>query len=160
MILAVTGPRHVHMNNDYNYKGSVSKWVRDELSKKIAQYKPDTLMSRMALGVDTIFALLAIELGIPLFAVIPFIGQEIKWPKQVQELYHKILTHPKTIVKIVCPPGYAAFKMQKGNEWMCNECDNLLGVWDGNKESGTWNCLEYARSIKKPIDIINLSKRP
>lgn len=159
MILAVTGPRPNRLGNEYSYTGPISTWVRNELSKKIAQYKPDTLISRMAIGTDTIFALLAIEMGIPLFAVIPFIGQEVKWTKEAQELYHKILTHPKTVVKIVCEPGYAAYKMQRGNEFMCNECDNLLGVWDGNKESGTWNCLEYARSIKKPTDIIYLNKK-
>lgn len=159
MILAVTGPRPNRMNNEYTYKGEISTWVRNELSKKIAQYKPDTLMSRMALGVDTIFALLAIEMAIPLFAVIPFIGQETKWSNQAQKLYHQILAHPKTITKIVCEPGYAPFKMQKGNEFMVNECDNIIGVWDGRKEGGTWNCLEYARSINKIPDIIHLNKR-
>lgn len=159
MILSVTGPRPIHMNSEYDYKGPVSAWVRNELSKKIAQYKPDTLMSRMALGVDTIFALMAIEMGIPLFAVIPFIGQESKWQKPAQDLYHRILTHPKTITKIVCTPGYSDWKFQKGNEFMCNECDVLIGVTYETKKngvSGTKNCIDYAVSIKKNIDIIDL----
>ena len=155
MILAVTGPRPDKLNGEYAYQGKFSAWVRNELAKKFNQYKPDTLLSGLAIGVDTIAALLAIEMGIPLFAILPFIGQEIKWTKEAQQLYHKILAHPKTMVKVVCEPGYAAWKFQRRNEWLSNECDTLVGVTD-RREGGTKNCLDYAASIHKPIEIIDL----
>lgn len=158
MIIAVTGHRPDKLQNEYNLKGPVSNWIRTELEKKVNQYRPDTMISRMALGVDTIWALLAIDLGIHLLAVLPFIGQEKKWPVESQNLYHKILAHKNTIVKVVCEPGYSPWKMQKGNEWMTNECDTLLGVWDGS-DGGTKNCLDYAYSISKQVDIIDLKKR-
>ena len=155
MMLGITGHRPEHINFEWNYNGPVSKWIKDELAKKFAIYKPESVMSGMALGVDTIAALLAIELCIPIIAVIPFLGQESKWNEKQKALYHKILAHKLCIVKIVCEPGYAAWKIQRRNEWLCNECDNLIAVWDGS-EGGTKNTILYAESIQKEIEYINL----
>ena len=156
MIIGVTGPRPDRIQNDYTYKGHMCLWLRNELERKFIQYKPDTVISGVAQGFDTIAALLAIDHGIPLIAVVPFIGQEKQWSKQAQELYNKILSHPKTIVKVICAPGVAKWKYQKRNVWIVNECDKLIGATDG-QPSGTENCLNYARSIEKDIHIIDLN---
>ena len=153
MIIGVTGPRPHKIHYNYSYTGPLSIWLRTELENKIVQYKPDTIISGMAQGFDTIAALLSIDHGIPLIAAVPFIGQERLWSKSAQDLYNKILSHPKTIVKVVCAPGIANWKFQKRNEWIVNECDKLIGATNG-QPGGTMNCLEYAHSIKKDIDVI------
>lgn len=155
MIIGVTGPRPHRLIDDYANKCSICTWLRNELEKKFLEYKPDTVITGVAQGFDTIAALLAIDHGIPLIAAVPFIGQEKGWSKQAQELYNKILSHPKTIVKVICAPGVAKWKYQKRNEWIVNECDKLIGATD-HQPSGTENCLNYARSIEKDIDIIDL----
>src|SRR5690606_16042254 len=96
----------------------------------------------MALGVDMLWANVAIRQNIPLQACIPFEGQEKKWPKESQELYHKILSYAVDRV-VVCKGGYASYKMQKRNKEMVDRCDLLIAVWNGT-EGGTYNCVSYA----------------
>lgn len=36
---------------------------------------------------------------------------------------------------------------------MINDCDMVLGVWDGKKMGGTYYTLDYARDSGKPYDI-------
>ena len=108
----------------------------------------------MALGVDMWFANVAHKLGIPFIAAIPFIGQEKAWPESSQRTYHTLLAkaHDKVIV---CGGGYAPIKMQTRNEYMTNKCDILIAVYNGNLSGGTFNCVQYAKSINKEIIYIN-----
>ncbi len=113
------------------------------------------MISGMALGVDTVFAHAAISLknaGYPIVftAAIPFNGQEHMWNEYTQNHYRDLLSHADTI-QIVCNGEYAAWKMQKRNEFMVDRCDELIAVWDGTK-GGTANCVNYAKG-KKPITI-------
>jgi uncharacterized phage-like protein YoqJ len=110
------------------------------------------VISGMALGWDMALAEAACQLEIPWTAAIPFEGQQLAWPRPSQEAYEKTLVFAKNIV-YVCEPGYAAWKMQKRNEWMVDNCDAVLALWDGS-DGGTGNCIKYANKINKPI--INL----
>ena len=44
--------------------------------------------------------------------------------------------------------------MQERNEWMVNNCDVLIAVWDGTS-GGTANCVKYAESLQLDIRRIN-----
>jgi uncharacterized phage-like protein YoqJ len=149
MKIAVTGHRPDKLGNEYDMKGPISKKIYQALDETIQTLKPKQIISGMALGVDMIFANLAINRGIPFIAAIPFEGQESKWPEGSQRVYRKILSYAKQTV-IVCPGGYAAWKMQKRNEWMVDRADLVIAVWDGS-EGGTHNCVNYA--IDKGKDI-------
>ena len=37
------------------------------------------------------------------------------------------------------------------DRYIVNNCDILLAVWDGGQTGGTWDTINYARSIGKPI---------
>jgi uncharacterized phage-like protein YoqJ len=153
MIIAVTGHRPDKLGNEYNMKGPISKKIYSRLDDLVAQLKPTKIITGMALGVDMIFANLAINRKIPLIAAIPFVGQEKKWPIESQRIYNRILSYAEQKV-IVSPEGYASWKMQVRNEWMVNRCDILIAVWDGT-EGGTYNCVNYAISKEKDIRRIN-----
>ena len=112
-----------------------------------------TIVSGMALGVDQLFAEICISSGIPLIAAVPFIGQESAWPAPSQGIYKRILSGAAQTI-VVCEGGYAAFKLQRRNEWMVDHCDKLLAVWDG-ASGGTGNCVAYAEKVGKPIERIN-----
>lgn len=109
---------------------------------------PSKVISGMALGWDLALADAAIMLGIPFIAAIPFLGQESRWPEASQAHYRATLSRAAEIV-IVCEGGYAAWKMQKRNEFLVNNCDLLLALWN-QSEGGTANCVRYAEG-KKPI---------
>jgi len=44
--------------------------------------------------------------------------------------------------------------MQKRNEYMVDNADIVIAVWDGTK-GGTCNCVRYAKKLGKDIVIIN-----
>ena len=115
---------------------------------------------------------------------VPMLGQENRWPEHSQDNYRRILraaheeyldeileAHPdaKLVAKnqtwgfrhedypgvYVCSRGgYAGWKMNYRNTWMVDRADAVLAVWDGSS-GGTANCVNYARTINKPIRFIN-----
>ena len=154
MILAVTGHRPNRLNNEYDGIGPCSDYIRKKLKEKIIQYDATKLISGMALGVDMIFAELAIEMGIPLCAAVPFYGQEKIWAESSKERWVKALDEAQEI-QIVSPGGYTPWKMSVRNEWMVDNCEVLLAVWNGDKKGGTANCVKYAKKVGRTIDIIS-----
>lgn len=122
----------------------------DVAAAALRELRPDAVISGMALGWDQALAAAAVQVGIPFDAAIPFKGQEATWPVASQARYQELLFHARNVV-YVCDPGYAAWKLQRRNEWMCDHATGLIVMHNGDKQVGTWNCLEYARSIGKPV---------
>lgn len=118
----------------------------------LEENKPDKVISGMAMGWDMALAQATINKNIPLICAVPFRGQESMWSKQTQKQYFDILNLSNEIV-YVSKPGYSPKKMQIRNEWMVDNSDVILAMWDGTK-GGTFNCLEYAKNKQKTI--INL----
>lgn len=109
----------------------------------------DGVISGMALGWDQALACAAISLRIPLLAALPFKNQDCKWPRKSQQEFKSILERASKIV-IVSEGEFSSKKMQIRNEYMVNNCDLVLALWNGSS-GGTANCIQYAKSIKKPI---------
>ena len=84
---------------------------------------------------------------------IPFEGQEKAWPQSSQKIFNSLVAKAAEKV-IVSPGGYSAYKMQVRNEWMVNQCDTLIAVWD-KSPGGTANCVAYAKNINKHIIYID-----
>lgn len=153
MIIAVTGHRPDKLGKEYDMKGPISKKIYQELDRLVEELKPTEMITGMALGVDMLFANVAINRKIPFIAYVPFRGQECRWPEQSQKLYSKILGYAQSVI-YVCDGGYAPWKMQKRNEAMVDDADLLVCVWDGT-EGGTFNCVNYAIDKGKDIRRIN-----
>jgi uncharacterized phage-like protein YoqJ len=175
MIIAGTGHRPQKLGNEFDMKGPYSEYIISQLQKIFDQYKPDNVISGLAIGFDQILALVALDNNINLTAAIPFKGQETKWPQSSQDIYNEILAHPLTTVVIIddkldiTNPTTTFWQisnaMQKRNEWMVDQLidieDQLVRVWDGSK-GGTYNCIKYAKKTIGenriiPIDIKHLS---
>lgn len=153
MVIAITGHRPNKLGNEYGMNGPVSAKIYKKLDELVTELKPTKIISGMALGVDMIFANLAINKKIPFIAAIPFIGQEKKWPISSQKVYNKMLSYAYRQT-VICSGGYASWKMQARNEAMVDSCDLLIAVWDGT-EGGTYNCVNYAINKSKEIRRIN-----
>lgn len=152
MRIAITGHRPDKLGGDYSMESPLVQKIVVRLQELIDLHKPSQMISGMALGVDTIWALLALQNSITLIAAIPFKGQESKWIPESVELYLSILE--KATVVVISPGGYSASKMQIRNEYMVDNCDLLIAVWDGTP-GGTANCVKYAKSKGKEIIRIN-----
>jgi uncharacterized phage-like protein YoqJ len=129
--------------------------LKNILTDRILKYKPTSLISGMAIGVDILTAQIAIENNIDLVAAIPFVGQEKLWNDNQKYLYNNILKLAKKKV-IVCEGEYAAYKMQIRNEYIVDNCDVLIAVHNGKKYGGTYNCIKYAEIKGKNIDTIKI----
>lgn len=124
-----------------------------------------------ALGVDQMFAYEALRLreiykqNIKVEIAVPFKNQTTNWKPESIIFYNNILERADKITYVdsikkynknnICIGEYRTWKMQKRNEYMVDECDLLLAVYDGSPTGGTHNCVEYARKKKKMIYYIN-----
>lgn len=120
--------------------------------QNLRNYNPQKVISGMALGWDQALAHAALNLDIPLVAAVPFKGFETRWPQLEQDKLSEILSRAQDVV-YVSKPGYAAWKMQKRNEWMVDNGTLGFVLWDGSK-GGTANCVIYAH--KKGAEMVDL----
>lgn len=153
MKIAFTGHRPDKLGG-YNLPNPVYIHVCQEIDKTLKELKPEKVITGMALGIDQWAASIAYKLKIPYLAAIPFESQECKWPEKSQKTY-RMLRKLASEEVIVSEGGYAAHKMQIRNEWMVNNCDILIAIYNGDKSGGTYNCIEYAESINKKIIYID-----
>jgi uncharacterized phage-like protein YoqJ len=143
MIIAGTGHRP---NKLGGYSEKVDSRLVDLAESAITRLFPNTkqIISGMALGWDLALAEAAINLEIPLIAAIPCPNQYKSWPQNSQDKYNRILNHTSKVEMI--SKVYSVKAMQKRNEWMVDNCDTLLALWNGSN-GGTANCINYANSV-------------
>ena len=155
MIIAFTGHRPQALGG-FEEPNPLKNAICKAIKNKLVELKPSKAISGMALGVDQWAAEICLELEIPLFAAIPCDNHEKIWPKASQEKYKEILSKASESV-IVSPGPYSVWKMQKRNEFMCDNADVIMAIWNG-KSGGTGNCVRYALSQNKQIIRIDPGK--
>lgn len=154
MTICVTGHRP---NKLYGYDMSDIRYLflKQELKRILVEEKCTEGITGMALGVDMIFALAIIDLknegyDIKLHCAIPCQGHTSKWfDKKSIDMYNYILSKADKKV-IVSNKPYDRFVMQIRNEYMVNNSDKVIAVWNGSS-GGTKNCIDYAIRMKKEI---------
>lgn len=146
MIVAATGHRP---NKLGGYDDAINQRLVRGAAWWMREHGATKAISGMALGWDMAVARAAINAGVPLIAALPFRGQERRWPKPSRDLYNWLLENSYS-VHVVCDGGYAAWKMQRRNEWMVDNADRILALWDGS-DGGTANCIKYAQERGRPI---------
>lgn len=161
MKIAITGHRPNKLDNDYELTSPLAEGIRFEigatidrlLKEKHLQWSDLVFISGMALGVDTLFALIAVHKNIPFIAAVPCASQPDQWPERSRKKYKTLLALAKQVHTVAF--GYSAEVMQKRNEWMVDNCDLIIAVWDGST-GGTCNCIRYAQKVGKELIIIDL----
>lgn len=71
--------------------------------------------------------------------------------------YDKILQKAYKIIAVNDDP-YAPWKMQARNEWMIDNSNAVIAVWDGSP-GGTANNIKYAEAKERPVLVIDPVKR-
>lgn len=126
-------------------RGRLTDFARHCLTTHFKTVVEDgNVISGMALGWDQALAEAAVSLGIPVLAAIPCDGQDATWPQEARKRYRAFLEHPLVRMHVVCPGPYKGWKMQVRNEWMVDRCHYLLGLYNGDPQGGTANCMKYA----------------
>ena len=145
-VFAATGHRPDKIGG---YGIAVANELHRLAKQSLRVHWPDLVVTGMALGWDMAVAEAAIDLKIPFVAAVPFRGQQSAWPFSSQERYNHLLKKAHEIV-VVCEGGYAAWKMQRRNEYMVDRATEILALWNGTP-GGTANCIDYANRCRKPV---------
>lgn len=144
-------------NEDYL---KLARLMKDSIIDLIENKKVDTFISGGALGIDTIAFLIIHKLkkeypNIKNILAIPFKNQDANWFKQedknrykkMKELADEVIyvdTLEEYKIKNYKENIYYPAKMQKRNEYMIDNSQYVIAVWDGKRNGGTWNCVKYA----------------
>lgn len=106
-----------------------------------------------AAGVDLWAASEAFIAGIPFVAARPWKGHK---PRKADEFAYRMMMKNAEEVHNISDeedfPGNWCY--QRRNEWMVNRADYTIAVWDGVEKGGTFNCIQYAVEVKRPLYII------
>jgi len=134
--------------------------IEDELVK-ITDDKPFRMISGMALGVDMLYALLALDLkdmyNVELFCTVPCKGQATNWNFYDKRIYYSTLKKADNVY-YVNDCKYFDGCMQERNQFMVDLCDYAIAVWDGSS-GGTSDTVNRIKKANKPLIIINPFQR-
>lgn len=145
-------------------------WGYDESKQSCINFKTDTkkvfegaikfglktYLTGMAEGFDMIGAEILIELrkthDIKIVAVVPCLGQELKWKPSQQARYKKILSQCDDIV--ILSDHYYKDCMNDRNKFMVDHSSVCIACWNG-KPSGTGNTVRFAKQNGNKVRVIN-----
>lgn len=156
--VAITGHRTLGGSGG---EARVREQCRQVLAQAQAQHPRVVALSALAEGADSVFAEVALELGIPLEVVIPFRGYEEDFaPGPSQQRYQRLLVTTSDRSRLDfnerSDQAYLA-----GGKWVVDRADLLVAVWDGQPargEGGTADIIEYARKQGVPVTIIPVKR--
>lgn len=153
MIVTFTGHRPNKLGGYATEGNSKYEACYNRIVEALHSLAPSKAISGMALGVDQWAAWACVEMGIPFIAAVPFHGQESLWPESSKHQYFELLKKAEE-VHTVSEGGYLPMKMHERNQWMVDNADVIIAVWDGSP-SGTGKCVQYATQKGKKIYRIN-----
>ena len=110
----------------------------------------------MAEGFDMIGAEILLELrkkhNIKVIAVMPCVGQELKWKPDQQKRYKYILKGCDDV--IILSDHYTPTCMNDRNKYMVDHSSICIACWNG-KPSGTGNTVRFAKQNGNRVRVIN-----
>ena len=156
-----TGHRPQNLPFWYSENSITCLKLKNAIKKSIAQmidkYEVNHFISGMALGVDQYAAEIVLELKkqypqIILECAIPCENQAMKWTEKQRDRYFSIIKQcdKETLLQ----KQYTSDCMYKRNEYMVKNSDYIIAVYN-RKQSGTYNTIEFAKSLDKHIVIID-----
>ena len=176
---AFTGHRPQKLEGGYDWKHpkniELAKAIRNQVLKLIEEENVNRFIFGGALGIDQMSFAICNRIketkypDLYLILAMPFENQANKWFKQEdrdrlikqKELANEVilvdeLKDFRYSVNNIPDKIYHPAKMQKRNEYMFDNCNYLIAIWDGTN-SGTGNCVKYARkSIGSGVAIIKI----
>jgi uncharacterized phage-like protein YoqJ len=132
--------------------------VKELISEALQTLNTERFYQGMASGVDLWSAKEAWKLKIPYVAVRPWAGHKPRVADRVE--YGKVLKHSAEIVDVspsIEYPGLIAYHNR--NEYIVDNADAMIAVWDGKPYGGTYSCIMYAWQKEVPVIRIDPEER-
>lgn len=150
MIIAGTGHRPSYCPCKYK---DVHPWL-NKLKEDVGQAFVDngvtTVISGMAIGWDTWIAQVALDMGIPVHAYVPFKGQGSKWPTSSRREYERIIEASAEVLYI--SESYSNEAFLKRDRAMVDAADEVYALLNPLTTSGgTFYTVKYTEGVGKPI---------
>lgn len=142
MLIAVTGHRSEKCKSEES--------VRNRVRPVLDAFRPEFVIVGMANGVDLWTGDVALELGIPVWAALPWQGHKPR--RSDVELYSKVIENAGRISVVheglEYPGPWVYFKR---NQFMVDNATHVLGYLNPQaKSGGTFQCWKYAKESGKP----------
>lgn len=130
------------------------EWVRISVRNILIEKKASTVFSSLAAGSDQIFASQALELDIPLAAVIPFADYERCFSGENLQNYRQILSRAssRTIISNDADDDETLF-FEAGKK-ICHLSELMVFIWDGKPsvgKGGTGDIVSVAIAAQKEM---------
>ena len=151
MIVAGTGhrPKYCPCLYDPNHEWLLK--LKNNIKKELIDNKVTCVISGMALGWDTWLAQVALEMNIPVWAYIPFKGQEKKWPEISKKEYERIVKNAK-YVKYFADAYIGKDLFLRRDKGMVDDADMIFSLLNPEVNSGgTFYTVGYAKEKDKKI---------
>ncbi|SRR5579875_461313 len=132
----------------------VAHQFRQLLTTYLHSQQSIVLFSALALGADQLFIQVALELGIPVEAVLPCTQYETIFPSEedratYQRLLHACQSSHQLPAQKCSDEAYLA-----AGQWIVDHCDLLILAWNGlpaRGRGGTAEMASYARRVNRPF---------
>ena len=159
--IAFTGHRPDKLGG-YDFDTPKNRNIMRELTKLIEQNEADHYICGGALGVDMMALEICYELrrklNCTIEVAVPFEEQTKYYKDNHKELYRTQLIRANKVTQVDKLTNYYGgtinAKLQRRNEYMVDNADLIIAVWDGSK-GGTKNCIDYALSKYKKVIVLN-----
>lgn len=157
--IAVTGHRNL------GDKATV-QFVAQAFQNLLAQAKREhpnevVALSGLAEGADTLFSEIALQLGVPVDAVIAYQGFiEDFAPGSARERYQKLLAQCQAVHQLPYPRRSDEAYLAVGH-WLVAHCDLLVAAWNGRPaagKGGTGDVVVYAKQQRRPVQHLHTIK--
>ena len=150
--VAATGHRPQHLHPEARH------WLTQELrrvAKKLRdQHGTQVAISGMALGVDTWWALAALQAGLQLWAHVPYPQQAERWRSEDQAQWRSLLDQATKITQY--GDHYDIRLLGQRNRGMLSHCQAVVAGYDRRKTTGgTAHAYREARVLRLPIILLD-----
>jgi hypothetical protein len=161
IICGMDGNVIVGITGHQKRRGLDWNWVTDTLrAELLALGRIDRALSSIAAGADQRFATVALELNIPVTAVLPLGGYERFLRGRDLARYQTLLARCEQLVLDGTGRPNEAFLA--AGRYIVDHCDVLFAVWDelpARAMGGTGDVVEYARRSERRIVHLNPIER-
>lgn len=128
---------------------------------ELAQMPPPLVgVTSLAIGADQVFAVLVLELGGAIHAVIPFADIERSFSPEDLPVYRDLIKHAE--VEILRTPGSDEDAYLAAGRRVVDQTDTIIAVWNGEPakgKGGTADIVAYARERGVPLIHVNPDTR-
>ncbi len=132
-------------------------WVSETLTSEILKLgNASKAYSSLAAGADQAFATVALQLRVPLVAVIPISGYTRFFQGEILRRYHELIEQSEVVQLPDAQDDQEAF--YKAGQYVSDQSNVLFALWDGKHAQGfggTADIVDYARSSRRTVVHLN-----